>query len=59
MSGDRDPVGGGVQVTENERETLLPGSIEGTGAVQGLRGGDGGWIVGGAQDDTAWASGRG
>ena len=27
--------------------------------MQGVRGGDGGGIVGGAQDDTAWASGRG
>ena len=36
----------------------LPGVAEGTGAVQGLRGGDGGWIDGRAHEDTTWASGR-
>ena len=34
-------------------------AAEGTGAVQGVRRGDDGGIIGRAHDDTAWASGRG
>ena len=59
MPGGGDPVGGGVWVTDDRIGDLLTGSTEGTGAVQGEWGGDGGGIIGGAQDDTAWASGRG
>ena len=46
-------------MTDDGRGTLLPGAAEGTVAVQGVWGGSGGGIIGGAQDDTAWASGRG
>ena len=59
MPGGGDPVGGGVRATDGGRGTLLPGAEGGTGAVRGLRGGDGGWIDGRAYDDTTWASGRG
>ena len=59
MPGDGDPVGGGVQVTDARRGTHLSGASEGTGTVQGLWVGDDGRIFGGAQDETAWASGRG
>ena len=38
--------------------TLLMLAAEATGAVQGVRGGDDNGVIGGAQDDTAWASGR-
>ena len=56
MPGVVDPVGGGVQATDYGRGTHLPGAVEWTVAVQGVRGGDGERIIGGAQDDTAWAS---
>ena len=46
-------------MTDDGRGTLLLGAAEGTGAVQGVRGGDGGWIDGRAHEDTTWASGRG
>ena len=59
MTGGGDPVGGGVQATDDGRVTLLPGVAEGTGAVKGVRGGDGGWIYGRAHDDITWGSGRG
>ena len=59
MPGGGDPVRGGVQAKGDGRGTLLPGAAEGTGAVQGVWGGDGGGIIGRAQDDTTWASGRG
>ena len=49
MPGGGDKVGGDVWVTDDGRGTLLPGVAEGTGALQG---GDGGGIIGGAQDDT-------
>ena len=51
--GGRDPVVGGVQATHDGRGTLLPGASEGTGGVEGVQGGDGGWIIGGAQDATS------
>ena len=44
---------------DDGRGTHLPGATEGTGAVQGLRGRDGGRIIGRAHDVTEWASGRG
>ena len=44
MPGGRDPVGGGVQATDNGRGTHLSGATEGTGTVQGVRVGDSGWI---------------
>ena len=59
MPGGGDPVGGGVQATDDGRGTLLPGAAEGTGAVQGVRGGDGGCIDGRAHEYTKWVSGRG
>ena len=46
-------------MTDDGIVTLLPGAVEGTGAVQGLRGGYGSWIDDRAHDNTAWASGRG
>ena len=46
-------------MTDDRRGTLLPGVVEGTGAVQGVQGGYGGNIICGAQDDISWASGRG
>ena len=48
-----------MRATDDGRGTLLLGAVEGTGAVQGVRVGDVDLIIGGAQDDTAWASGRG
>ena len=48
-----------MQETDNGGGPNLHGATEGTGPVQGVRGGDGGGIFGGAQDDTAWKSGRG
>ena len=59
MPGGGEPFGGGVQATDDGRRTHLPGAAEGTGAMQGLWGGGGYGIIGGAQDDTAWTSGRG
>ena len=59
MPGGGDPVGGGVRAKDDSRGTLLSGAIEGTGTVQRVRGGYGGGIFGGEQDNTAWASGRG
>ena len=59
MPGGGDPVGGGVQATDEGIGTFLPGATEGTGPVQGVQGGDGGGIFNGAQDDTVWASGGG
>ena len=41
------------------RGNLLPGAVEVTGEVQGVWGGDGGGIIGRAQNDTSWASCRG
>ena len=58
MPGGRYPVGGGVRATDDRRGTFLLGASEGTGAVQGVRGGDGDWINGRAHKDTTWASGR-
>ena len=52
MTGGGDPVGGGVRATDDGRGTLLPGAAEGMIAVQGVRGGDGGGIIGRTQDDT-------
>ena len=59
MSGSGDIVRGGVRATDDGIGILLPGAAEGTGAVQGVWRGDGDGIIGGAQDDTAWSSGRG
>ena len=58
MPGGGEPVGGGVRVMDDGRGTLLPVAAEVTGAVQGVCGGDDNGVIGGAQDDTAWASGR-
>ena len=52
MLDGRYPVRGDVWATDYGRGTLLPGAEEGTGAVRGMRGGDGGWIDGRAYDDT-------
>ena len=59
MPGGGEPVRGGVRATDEGRGTILLGASEGTGKVQGVRGGDGGWIFGGEHDDKRWASGRG
>ena len=53
MPGGGDPVGGGVRAMDDGRGTLIPVAAEGTGAVQVVRGGDGGGIVGEAQYDIA------
>ena len=39
-------------MTDYGRDDLLPEATEGTGTIQGVWGGDGDWIFGGAQDDT-------
>ena len=52
ITGGREPVGGGVRETDDERGTLLPGAAEGTSAVKGVQGGAGGWIFGRAHDAT-------
>ena len=59
LTGGGELVGGRVLETDNRGGTHLTGAIEGTGPVQGVRGGDGGRIYGGAQYDSAWESGRG
>ena len=59
MPGGGDPFGGGIQATDDGRGTHLPGAAEGTGSVQGVRGGDDYRIIDGEQDDKLWASGRG
>ena len=59
MPGGRYPVGVGVQTTDDWRGTLLLGATDRTVTVQVVKGGDGGGIFGGAQDDAAWVSGRG
>ena len=53
MPGGRDPVGGGVQATDDVIGTFLPGATEETGPVQVLRGGDGVGLFGKVQDDTS------
>ena len=59
MPGGGDPFGGGVWATDDGIGTHLPRAAEGTDTVQGVRGGDGGGIIGGAQDDKSWTSDRG
>ena len=59
MLGGVEPVEGGMQGTDCGRGTLLPGVVEGTGALQGVQVGDGGCIDGRDHDDTIWASSRG
>ena len=44
---------------DDRKETLLPGEEEGPGAVQGLRGGAGGWIIDWSHGNTTWESGIG
>ena len=56
MPGGGDPIGGVVRAKDDGRGTLLLRVSEGTGAVQGVWGGDGGWIIGGVLVDTTWAS---
>ena len=58
MPGGRDLVGGGVRERDDGRWPFLPGSVEGKGAVQGVRGGYVAWVNVGAHMDTTWA-GRG
>ena len=48
-----------MKEADNRGGPHLPGVKEGAGPVKGVRGGDGGMIYGGTQDDSAWASGRG
>ena len=45
--------------TDDVRGTFITGAAEGTGAVQGVWVGDGGWIDGRSHEETTWASGRG
>ena len=52
MPGGGDPVGGVLQATDDGRGKLLPGAAKGTGVVQGVQGGDGGWIDVRAHEDT-------
>ena len=59
MSVGRDPVGDGLQSVNNQVGTNIKGATEGTGPVQGVRGGYGSGILGGAHNGTVWASGRG
>ena len=59
IPGGGDPVGGGVRATDDRRGTLLLGAAEGTGEVQRVQGGDGGWIICGENEDTICESGRG
>ena len=59
MTSGGDPVGGGVRARDDRKGALLLGATEGKVTVQVVQSGDGGWIFGGAQDDTEWASGRG
>ena len=54
-----EPVRGGVRATDDGRGTFLPGVAEGTGAVQGVQVGDGGWSNIRAHEDIKWSSGRG
>ena len=61
MPGGGDPVGGIVQATDNGRGrgTFLPRTAEGTGTVQVVQRGDGGWINCRARENTTCASGIG
>ena len=59
MPGRGEPYVGGVQATDDGRGTILPGAAEGMGAMKGVWGGDGRWIISGAHDYTTWASGKG
>ena len=59
MTGGGEPVGDGVRATDDKRRIFLPGAVNGAGAVQGVWGGDGGWIYGRAHEDTTLASRRG
>ena len=59
IPGGGDPVRGSLRVTDYGRGNFLPGAAEETGAVQGVWGGDGGWIYGRTHEDTTWATGRG
>ena len=59
LPGGGKSIGDGVQETDNGGGAHLQGATEGTGSVQGVRGGDVGGICGGSQYDSALASGRG
>ena len=59
MPGGGDPVRGGVWAADDGVGKHLLGATEGTGQVKVVRGGDGGRIFGGTQDDSEWARGRG
>ena len=59
MPGIKDPVGCSLQETDDGKGTFLPRTAEGTGAVQGVRGGDGGWINGRAHKGKILVSGIG
>ena len=39
---------------DDGRGTLVPEEAEGTGTVQGVRGGDGAWVDGGTHADAEW-----
>ena len=59
MIGGRDPVRGGVHAKYDGRGIFLPGVAYLISAVQGVRGGYGGWIDGMAQEYKTWASVKG
>ena len=59
LSGGRESVGGGIWETDSGGGPHLPGVTKGIGLVQIVRGGEGGGICGGTQDDSAWDSFRG
>ena len=44
MPGDREPVVGGVRVTDDRRGAFLLGATEGVGTVHGVWGVDGGGV---------------
>ena len=59
MPGGGDPVGGGVQATDEGIGTFLLGAAEKTSAVQGVQVGNEGLINDRAHEDTTWEIGRG
>ena len=46
MSGSRNPVGGGVQATDDRNGTFLPGETVGASTMLGVQGGDGVGVTG-------------
>ena len=59
LPGGGKSVRGGTREADNGGGPHLQGAPEGTGSLQGVRGGDGDRIYGESHDDSAWACGRG